>query len=370
MARVELDHVTKRFGDIVAVKDVSVTIEDNEFFCFFGPPSSGKTTILRLLLGLETPDDGEIRIDGRPVTRRTPAERNLAVVFQNLALFPHLTAKENIAFPLVERGLTDAEIDRRVGEVAAKLGIAHILFKRPGLLSGGERQRVAIGRALARDAVAYLMDDPISALDARLREAMRVELKRLQREIGHTLIYVTHDQEEAMSIADRMAIVEAGALRQIAPPQTIYDDPNCRYVASFIGSPTINLAQATVEADDLYAAEISWRAPVALQGAEIGAAVDVGFRPEDVRLVAPDASEGFDAEVVSVEPLGAFTILVTQRGAATIKAQVRGQTAMTPGARVRLAPRLDRLVCFRSSDGERMSIGAPKSATEMNGMRK
>ena len=358
MARIELDHVTKRFGDITAVKDVTVTIEDNEFFCFFGPPSSGKTTILRLLLGLETPDEGEIRIDGRAVSRMTPAERNLAVVFQNLALFPHMTAKENIEFPLVERGMAASEIERRVGEVAAKLGITHILWKRPGLLSGGERQRVAIGRALARDAVAYLMDDPISALDARLREAMRVELKRLQREIGHTLIYVTHDQEEAMSVADRMAIVEAGALRQIAPPQTIYDNPNSRYVASLVGSPTINLAPAKVEAGGLRLAAIGWRAPVALQGAETGADVDVGFRPETVQLVAPDAAEGFDAEIISVEPLGASTILVTKSGGLTIKAQVKGQMAMAPGEGIRLAPRLDRLLCFRSSNGERMAISA------------
>ena len=364
MARIEFDHVTKCFGEVTAVKDVSVTIEDNEFFCFFGPPSSGKTTILRLLLGLETADEGEIRIDGRPVNCTTPAGRNLAVVFQNLALFPHMTAKENLAFPLVERGMGDAEIERRVSQVAAKLGIAHILSKRPGLLSGGERQRVAIGRALARDAVAYLMDDPISALDARLREAMRVELKRLQREIGHTLIYVTHDQEEAMSVADRMAIVEAGALRQIAPPQTIYHNPNSRYVASFVGSPTINLVTARVEAGGLYMADIGWRVPIALQGAAVGAVVDVGFRPETVHLVAPDNSQGFNAEIVSVEPLGASTILVTQSGGVTIKAQLRGQTTMAPGARIRLAPRLDRLVCFRSGDGERMAISARQVAAE------
>lgn len=358
MARIELDHVTKRFGDIVAVRDVTVTIEDNEFFCFFGPPSSGKTTILRLLLGLETPDDGEIRIDGRPVSRMTPAQRNLAVVFQNLALFPHMSARDNIAFPLVERGMPVSEIERRVGEAAAKLGIGHILHKRPGLLSGGERQRVAIGRALARDAVAYLMDDPISALDARLREAMRVELKRLQREIGHTLIYVTHDQEEAMSVADRMAIVEEGSVRQIDPPQAIYNNPNSRYVASLVGSPTINLARARVEDGGLRVADIGWRAPFAPQGVEPGAAVDVGFRPETLQLVAPDASEGFDARLVSVEPLGASTILVTESGGLTIKAQVKGQTALAPGERVRLAPRLDRLMCFRSSDGERVAIDA------------
>jgi multiple sugar transport system ATP-binding protein len=358
MARIELDHVTKRFGEIVAVRDVSVTIEDNEFFCFFGPPSSGKTTLLRLLLGLETPDEGEIRIDGRPAKNMTPAQRNLAVVFQNLALFPHMTARENIAFPLVERGVAPSEIDRRVGEAAAKLSIAHILHKRPGLLSGGERQRVAIGRALARDAVAYLMDDPISALDARLREAMRVELKRLQREIGHTLIYVTHDQEEAMSVADRMAIVEAGSLRQIDPPQIIYENPNSRYVATLVGSPTINLARGTIEAGGLRISDIGWNAPIDVTGVEAGTAVDVGFRPEAVDLVAHDAREGFDAELVSVEPLGASTILITRSSGLTFKAQVKGQTALAVGDRVRLAPRPGRLVCFRSGSGERIAMAA------------
>jgi multiple sugar transport system ATP-binding protein len=358
MARIELDHVTKRFGDIVAVRGVSVTIEDNEFFCFFGPPSSGKTTILRLLLGLETPDEGEIRIDGRPVNRMTPAQRNLAVVFQNLALFPHMTARENIAFPLVERGMPEAEIARRVGEAAGKLSIGHILHKRPGLLSGGERQRVAIGRALARDAVAYLMDDPISALDARLREAMRVELKRLQREIGHTLIYVTHDQEEAMSVADRMAIMEEGTVRQIATPQTIYDNPNSRYVASLVGSPTINLARARVEEGGSRIADMGWGAPFVPRGVEPGAAVDVGFRPEALQLVALDAPEGFDARLISVEPLGASTILVTESGGLTFKAQIKGQIVLAPGERVRLAPRLDRLMCFRSSNGERVAFDA------------
>ena len=203
----------------LAVDDASFTVDDNEFFCFFGPPLSGKSTILRLILGLETPDHGrnpDRRQAGQPAC--SPAERNVAMVFQNLALFPHMTARDNIRFPLVERKVPEAEIEARLADVAAKLHIGHILHKPPAQLSGGERQRVAIARALVRDPAAYLMDDPISALDARLREETRVELKRIQRELGKTLIYVTHDQEEAMSVADRMAILDNGRIRQVGAP--------------------------------------------------------------------------------------------------------------------------------------------------------
>ena len=249
MAHIEFDHVTKQYGDVVAVRDITVTVEDHEFFCFFGPPSSGKTTLLRLLLGLEKPTGGEIRIDGKVVNALSPAERNLAMVFQNLALFPHMSARDNLRFPLVERGVAAGVIEERLGAIADKLHIARLLDKRPAQLSGGERQRVAIGRALMREATAYLMDDPISALDARLREEMRVELKRLQREIGHTFIYVTHDQEEAMSVADRMAILERGIVRRLDAPQVIYDRPNSRYVASIVGSPTMNFVSGHLDGE-------------------------------------------------------------------------------------------------------------------------
>ncbi|MGN6582433.1 MAG: ABC transporter ATP-binding protein, partial [Rhizobiaceae bacterium] len=241
MADIVFRNVTKRYGNIVAVENASFSVEDNEFFCFFGPPLSGKSTILRLILGLETPDSGEILIGGHPVNALSPAERNVAMVFQNLALFPHMSARDNVRFPLVERKVPAAEIEKRVAEVSAKLHIGHILHKPPAQLSGGERQRVAIARALVRDPAAYLMDDPISALDARLREETRVELKRIQRELGKTLVYVTHDQEEAMSVADRMAILEKGRIRQIGTPEDIYDTPASVYVAKLLGSPVMNI---------------------------------------------------------------------------------------------------------------------------------
>lgn len=221
MASISFKNVTKRFGDTIAVNNVSFDIADNEFFCLFGPPLSGKTTILKLILGLEKPDEGEIQIDGKPVNHVSPARRNVAMVFQNLALFPHMTAEQNVRFPLAERRMAETDIAGRVADVAAKLHIGHILHKSPAQLSGGERQRVAIARALVRDPVAYLMDDPISALDARLREETRVELKRIQHKLGRTMVYVTHDQEEAMSVADRIAVFEAGSIRQIGAPSEI-----------------------------------------------------------------------------------------------------------------------------------------------------
>jgi multiple sugar transport system ATP-binding protein len=236
-----------------------------------------------------------------------------------------------------------------------------VLHKRPGLLSGGERQRVAIGRALMRDAAGYLMDDPISALDARLREAMRVELKRLQRDIGHTLIYVTHDQEEAMAVADRMAILEAGSVRQLGQPQDVYESPNCRYVAALVGSPTMNFARGVSDGEFVRVAQIGWTVPVALRSVERGEAIDIGFRPESVTLREPGAGEGFDADVVSVEPLGASTVVVTDCGGLTFKVQAKGQLALSPGDRVRLSPSLERLVCFRAADGERLTAAPPSS---------
>jgi multiple sugar transport system ATP-binding protein len=359
MAHIEFDHVTKQYGDIVAVRDITVRIEDREFFCFFGPPSSGKSTLLRLLLGLEKPTDGEIRIDGKVVNAQSPAERNLAMVFQNLALFPHMSARDNLRFPLVERGVAASVIEDRLGGIAEKLHITHLLEKRPAQLSGGERQRVAIGRALMREATAYLMDDPISALDARLREEMRVELKRLQREIGHTFIYVTHDQEEAMSVADRMAILEHGAVRQIDAPQIIYDRPNSRYVASIIGSPTMNFVSGELNtAGEFCSADGSLK--VGLPGHYDGRTevVDLAFRPEDTVL---GAASGMPARVISVEPLGAFSIVVVDSGSQRLKAMVRGQAVPATGDSITVGVTPSRVALFRRGDGQRLEPGASRS---------
>lgn len=323
MASITFRNITKRFGDMVAVDNVSFDIADNEFFCLFGPPLSGKTTLLKLILGLERPDEGEILIDGKVVNHVSPARRNVAMVFQNLALFPHMTAEANVRFPLVERRIDPKDMARRVADVAEKLHITHILHKHPAQLSGGERQRVAIARALVRDPVAYLMDDPISALDARLREETRVELKRIQHEMGRTLVYVTHDQEEAMSVADRMAVLEDGAIRQIGPPVEIYDRPRSSYVARMLGAPAMNLMD--LDADRSGALDGAIR----LDSVPTGAS-RIGIRPEDL-VVSPAAGGDVPSvRVYEVEPLGGVTVVTLQAGSHFVRAMLRGQPDFKP----------------------------------------
>ncbi|PTE07850.1 ABC transporter ATP-binding protein [Mesorhizobium helmanticense] len=352
MANIVFSNVTKRYGGTLAVDDASFTVNDNEFFCFFGPPLSGKSTLLRLILGLEAPDTGEILIGGRPVNGVSPAERNVAMVFQNLALFPHMSALENVRFPLVERRVAGAEIEKRVADVAAKLHIGHILHKPPAQLSGGERQRVAIARALVRDPAAYLMDDPISALDARLREETRVELKRIQRELGKTLVYVTHDQEEAMSVADRIAILENGRIRQIGAPAEIYDRPASTYVARMLGSPMMNILKSVRGEGGVEAADGTIRIADKAAPAD---AMEIGLRPEDIK-VRPwsddgRAGAGRPARVFEVEPLGGYTVVTLAAGQARLRALLRGQPDIRPDAVVAISCEPARVHYFGQSGG-------------------
>ncbi|TDH34893.1 ABC transporter ATP-binding protein [Pseudohoeflea suaedae] len=346
MASIAFRNVTKRFGDTIAVNDVSFEIADNEFFCLFGPPLSGKTTILKLILGLERPDEGEVLIDGEPVNHVSPARRNVAMVFQNLALFPHMTAEENVRFPLVERKISPDEIAPRVADVVEKLHIGHILHKSPAQLSGGERQRVAIARALVRDPVAYLMDDPISALDARLREETRVELKRIQHELGRTLVYVTHDQEEAMSVADRIAVLENGVIRQIGAPSDIYDNPRSAYVAGMLGAPAMNLI--TLDPGRLSALDgaLSLHAMTVPDGAS-----QIGIRPEDLAVDHDVDGVRKPVQVYEVEPLGGVTVVTLQAGETSLRAMVRGQPKIEPSSQVALAV-ANGQACFFDSEGQ------------------
>ncbi|WP_415403942.1 ABC transporter ATP-binding protein [Tateyamaria sp. SN3-11] len=331
MASIRFENVSKSYGDVLAVDQVSFEVPDNAFFCFFGPPLSGKSTILKLILGLETPDSGEIFFDGRPMRDVSPPDRNVAMVFQNLALFPHMTALENVRFPLVERKIDEATIKARVAEVTDKLHMAHILHKPPAQLSGGERQRVAIARALVRDPVAYLMDDPISALDARLREETRVELRRMQQDMAKTLIYVTHDQEEAMSVSDQMLILETGRVRQIGAPHDLYDAPNSAYVASMLGAPAMNMADT---ADAVGALS---KAPGIGRGTKT-----VGIRPENLKVARKDGP----GRVTAIEPLGATTVLSVEAAGVSWKAALRGQPDHEIGAPVELSVDAGGLHCF------------------------
>jgi multiple sugar transport system ATP-binding protein len=358
VAKLELNAVKKVYGETVAVADFDLTIEDNEFFCIFGPPSTGKSTILRLLLGLETPDDGEIKIGEQVVNKQLPAERDLAMVFQNLALFPHMTAEENLAFPLVERKVPKAEMETRIREVADKLHIGPLLNKIPAHLSGGERQRVAIGRALVRDCNALLMDEPISALDARLREEMRVELKRLQREMHRTLVYVTHDQEEAMSVADRMCIMRDGGVAQIGTPQEIYNLPNSQYVAEVIGAPPINFIPCTRA--EIAGAFLADGGDLALKFASDAApgAFSFGIRPEDIVVGrSAEGSPSVAGTIYEVEPLGAFTIVDITVGDHVLRAQLAGQHAFELGEAVHLSFDAAKVHLFDGETGARLATG-------------
>jgi multiple sugar transport system ATP-binding protein len=311
MARVEYDNVWKQFPaqaeNAAAVRGLSLDIDDRELLVLLGPSGCGKTTALRMLAGLEEPDRGDIRIDGKSVIDLEPKDRDVALVFQSYALYPHLSARENIRYPLKVRRLSRAEQEGKVERVAEMLGIGHLLPRRPAELSGGEQQRVALARAIVREPRVFLLDEPLSNLDAKLRVHTRTELKTLQRELGTTTVFVTHDQAEAMTLATRIAVLKAGELQQIGTPDEVYDHPANVFVAEFIGSPPMNLLEARREGAELVVAG-SWRlrAPKLEQrGGSGDGRLTVGLRPEGIEVT----SGGQPAEVVAVEPLGSEVII-------------------------------------------------------------
>lgn len=349
MAEIQLKNVTKKFGDFVALENISLTIEDASFTSIFGPPSSGKSVLLRVLLGLENIDGGQILIDGKDVTNAPPIERNLAIVFQNLALFPHLTAKENITFPMRRRKTHQDMIGERLDRLASVLNIAHILHKKPAALSGGERQRVAIGRALIRDANAYMMDEPIAALDARLRDTMRVELKRLQTELGQTFIYVTHDCDEAMSVADKMVILEQGRIAQIDKPDAIYEKPDSLYVAQLVGSPTINVLPAQMSGRTAQFAFGALNLPRSIDAD----AAYVALRPEIIELNRKQADSS-KAAVVDIEQLGSFSIITVEAQGEKLRAINADATEFAVGEIVGVTIPVNEVMLFDRHSGQRI----------------
>jgi ABC-type sugar transport system ATPase subunit len=301
MAGVGFDQVTKVFpGPVVAVDGLSLEAADGEFLILVGPSGCGKSTALRMVAGLERVSDGIVRIGDRVVNDLPPRDRDVAMVFQNYALYPHMTVERNLAFGLRQRRMPRTEIRRRVAEVSGMLGLDELLVRRPGQLSGGQRQRVAMGRALVREPEAFLLDEPLSNLDAKLRVQMRSELKRLHARVGVTTIYVTHDQVEAITLGDRIAVLSDGVLQQAGPPQEVYDHPANLFVAGFIGSPPMNLLQARAAAGRVSVGDVE------LDGVSAGdGPVVVGIRPEGLRPVG-DGHEGpvLDLRVEVIEPLG------------------------------------------------------------------
>ncbi len=317
MATIDMEGVSKVYaGDTEAVSELDLHVADGEFLILVGPSGCGKTTALRMIAGLEDITDGTIRIGERIVNDLSPRERDVAMVFQNYALYPHMTVAENIGFALSLQKISGQEIDRRVSEAAEVLGLGEHLRRKPAQLSGGQRQRVAMGRAIVREPAAFLMDEPLSNLDAKLRVQMRSEIARIQRRVGVATVYVTHDQIEAMTMGDRVAVMRAGRLQQCDAPQTLYDTPTNLFVAAFIGSPAMNLYQAEVDpaGEQLRLGEQTLDLPEQLRaesaiGAYRGKSVVVGIRPEDLADAALPGQESVDGclrgDVDLVEALGA-----------------------------------------------------------------
>jgi lactose/L-arabinose transport system ATP-binding protein len=321
MPGVALSNVDKSFGTAQVIHDVSMTIDRGEFAVFVGPSGCGKSTLLRMIAGLEETTGGRVEIEDRDVTNEEPARRGVAMVFQSYALYPHLTVYENMAFSLRLARSSKAEVEKKVGEAARILQLEDHLQKKPSQLSGGQRQRVAIGRAIVREPKVFLFDEPLSNLDAELRVQMRLELARLHRQIGATMIYVTHDQVEAMTLADRIFVLQAGEVRQSGRPLELYDDPNNRFVAGFIGSPSMNFLAARVTGETADGVTV---APEGADGAAIpvrlrerpaaGTRLTLGMRPEHLELAEGEGA-GLPLTVEMAEDLGGVSYLHTRTAA-------------------------------------------------------
>ena len=364
MAAVRFTDVSKRFGAVTAVRDLSLAIDDGEFVVLVGPSGSGKTTALRMLAGLESISAGEIAIGERVVNRVAPRERDIAMVFQDYALYPQMTVFDNLAFGLRRRKLPKEQIGERVREAARLLDIGALLERRPGQLSGGQAQRVALGRALVRQPQVFLMDEPLSNLDAKLRTQTRGEIKRLQHEVRTTTVYVTHDQVEAMTMGDRIAVMNDGVLDQVGTPEELYERPANRFVAGFIGSPAMSFFTAAAAGDDgavrLRGDAIDLRLPGAL---ELPGEVTVGVRPEGARLWR-DGGAGLigplRGTVAYVEALGRETFVGVDVGDARLAVYEEGRTTLQPGDAVEFGLLADGLRFFSVDSGEAIARGAAR----------
>ena len=364
---VELKRIVKTYqpGGEPTVKGVDLTIAQGEFFILLGPSGCGKSTLLRMVAGLEEITSGELLIGDKLVNQVAPKDRDIAMVFQSYALYPHLTVRENLGFGLRMRRVPAAEIERRILPVAESLGLGHLLERLPKELSGGQRQRVALGRAIVREPQVFLLDEPLSNLDAKLRGAMRVELKRLHQRLAATMIYVTHDQVEAMTLGDRVAVLHDGKLQQVGTPLEVYDQPTNRFVAGFLGSPPMNFLPGQLEGEAVTLGKGRVPLPARFAGAaKDGTRVDLGFRPEDVTLEPPGDDHPLTGTVAVLEPLGAETV-VTIDGAegVTLVARVLPDRAPAQGERVGLRLDPERIHLFRSEDGARLGPApAPRRA--------
>ncbi len=374
-----VDEVTKLFDEdgspVVAVDDVTIDIRDGEFLVLVGPSGCGKTTTLRTIAGLEEPTEGRILINGEDVSGQEPRERDIAMVFQNYALYPHKTVRENLSFPLEVRKYPKSEIQSKVEDTAAMLGIDQLLDRHPSDLSGGQQQRVALGRAIVRDPEVFLFDEPLSNLDAKLRIQMRTELNKLHERVGKTSVYVTHDQAEAMTLGDRVAVMNDGQIQQIAPPQEVYDRPANRFVAGFIGEPPMNFFDASVEERDGEMVVVSEAFELTLQEAHAKTLreydgdtsnMEFGVRPEDLydaSVMSPPEigdADTFEAVVRVVEPMGAHIDLAMRpldmdEEAHEFTARVAADSTATEGDTLTLAVDMSKVHLFDKRSGDNVT---------------
>jgi len=367
MASLDLKGVVKRFGTAEVIHGVDLEVRDGEFVVFVGPSGCGKSTLLRMIAGLEEVSEGDVHIDGERVNEIPAAKRGLAMVFQSYALYPHMTIRKNLSFGLETMGAPRAETKRRVEDAAEILQIAPLLDRRPGQLSGGQRQRVAIGRAIVREPRIFLFDEPLSNLDAELRVQMRVEINKLHRRLGATMIFVTHDQVEAMTLADRIVVLRAGLIEQVGTPLELYNHPANLFVAGFIGSPRMNFLAAQIIAgtngDTRVRSESGLDLPFPAGDLPPSSdnKVTVGIRPENIRIVDPRHAL-LTGEVQIAEHLGGETFLyITLASGETVVAEVRGQAAVTAGERVGIEPDTGAAHIF-ANDG--MAISRRVAGTE------
>jgi multiple sugar transport system ATP-binding protein len=355
MAEVHIQSLNKKFDEVHAVKDVNLGIRDKEFMVLVGPSGCGKTTTLRMVAGLESITSGRILIDDKVINNLPPMDRDIAMVFQNYALYPHMSVYDNMAFGLKMRKFSRADIARRVQEAAEILGIQQLLSRKPRQLSGGQRQRVALGRAIVRHPQVFLFDEPLSNLDAKLRVQMRVELKKLHDRLGTTAIYVTHDQVEAMTLGDRVVVMKDGLVQQVGEPLELYNEPANLFVAGFLGSPSMNFASVQISETNgaVWAAHEGMRIKVPAQiagrlGRHLRSEVTMGIRPEDLHVAsdADPAELGFEAMVEVVEKLGSEILLDVAVGPHTMVASVEPGVRAVIRDRLRLAVNPDRLHFF------------------------
>jgi multiple sugar transport system ATP-binding protein len=352
---IRFQKVTKKFGDAIVVDELSLEINSGEFVVLLGPSGCGKTTTLRMLAGLETETSGAIYVDDRMINDVPTQHRDLAMVFQSYALYPHMTIAENIGYPLRVRKLDAKERSVRVNRVAAMLDIESLLDRKPRQLSGGERQRVALARAIVREPRAYLMDEPLSNLDARLRIQMRGELKRLQHQLGTTTVYVTHDQAEAMTLAHRVAVMKKGKLQQFDTPMNVYERPANRFVAEFVGSPSMNLVEGILNGSHTFTNEhLSIELPEKYQGLRESARVTLGIRPEHISIATTAVEGGVRGLVYVTEEMGNETLVVLSVGSLKLTARAPADFRLAPETPVWLTLMMDKSHLFDYETGERI----------------